>query len=313
MALDDTKTTTWVRDRLASLDPSADWRPDPQAARARLAARQAGRQARVARWSWRAAAAAVGLAILAAAPPVRLAAERAWEWLFARDVSVLRVDMERLPQAVREALQAPIITGRIEHRSVASLDEAARIAGFGVHRIAPALAFGTPEVALLLPLSGELVLRVGALEKAAASVNAGDVVVPPTWEGTRIRVETGALVLSEYGDVTLIETTPIGIAVPPDFDLPAFVLVALRLVGFDPAQAMMLAQRAAAGPVAFMAVPPQERVRISEVPLGAGMATLIRGLDDGELILIWHTADRVFALTGPLSDESALTVATSLE
>lgn len=312
MALDDT-TTTWVRDRLASLDPAADWRPDPQAARARLVARQAGRQGRVARWSWRVVPAALGLAILATAPPVRLAAERAWQWLFARDVSVLRVDTERLPQPVRDALQAPIVTGRIEHRSVAGLDEAARVAGFSVRRIPPALAFGTPQVAVLLPLSGELVLRVAALEKAAASVNAGDVVVPPDWEGTRIRVETGALVVSEYGDVSLIETTPIAIAVPPDFDLPAFVLVALRLVGFDRAQAAMLAQRTAAGPVAFLAVPPQERVRISEVPLGAGMATLVRGLDDGELILIWNTADRVFALTGPLSDDAALTVATALE
>jgi len=214
----------------------------------------------------------------------------------------------------RDALQSRVVTGRIDHRSVASLEEASRLSGFRARTVPVTVLPETPELSVVSALSGELVLSVSELTRAATSVGiANDVVVQSGWDGARIRVETGPLVLSEYGETTLIQSTPLTIAVPPGFDLPAFVEVAMRLLGFNAAQASALAQRAAAAPVAFLGIPPGERVRISEVPLGRGMGTMIRDLDEGELTLVWSTADRLYVLTGPIGDELAFSVANALE
>ncbi len=311
MALND--TPSWVNGRLSSLDVPADWQPETGAALGRLTARRSGQRARTVVWTWRVAMAAGVLALLAATPPMRVAAQRAWEVLFARDVSVLRIDMDAVPAAVWDALQTPVTTNGISHRSVASADEAARIAGFTVAQVPEGLMPATPAWSVVSPVSGELVLRVDALEKAAQVTGARDVVVPPDWDGARIRVETASLVLSAYGETMLMQTRPIAIAVPPGFDMPSFVAVALRLLGFDAAQASMLSQKTAVAPVAFLGIPRGERVQISEVPLGSGTGTLIRDLDGGDLTVIWSSVDRLYVLTGPIADDAAFAVANALE
>jgi hypothetical protein len=313
MALNET-TPAWVHDRLSATDAPNDWRPDSGAALARFGVRRDRHRRRVT-MAWQAATAAVVVALVAAsAPSVRVAAERAWDVLFARDVSVLRVDMDRMPAAVREALEANVVTGRINHQSVASLDEASRLSGFRVQAVPSTLLSGTPELSVVSPLSGELTLSVDSLTRAAKSVGvATEVVVNPRWEGAHLRVQTGALALSEYGATTLVQSTPLTIAVPPGFDMPAFVDVAMRLLGYSASQATALSQRAAAAPVMFYAVPPGQGVRVTEVPVGRAMATRVRDASDGTTTLIWSTDARLYLLTGPITDDLALSVANTLE
>ena len=312
MALNET-TPTWAHDRITAMEAPADWRPDAGAALGRLTARRDRRRRRV-KLAWQAAAAGIVVALLASAPSVKVAAERAWDVLFARDVSVLRVDMDRVPAAVREALEANVITGRIDHQSVASLNEASRLSGFRVQAVPPTLLGDTPELSVVSALSGELTLSVDSLTRAAKSVGvAADVVVNPDWEGARLRVQTGALVISEYGGTTLIQSTPLTIAMPPGFDMPAFVEVAMRLLGYSAAQSTAMSQRAAAAPVMFVAVPPGANVRVSEVPVGRQTGTLVRDTNEGSLTLIWSTDERLYALTGPITEQLALSVANSLE
>lgn len=308
MALNDT-TPTWAHDRIAAIDAPA-WRPDSGAALERLTARRDRHRRRVTK-AWQAAAAALVVALLASAPSVKVAAERAWEVLFARDVSILRVDRDRLPAAVRDALNANVVIGRINHQSVASLEEASRLSGFRVQAVPSTLLPDTPELSVVSAL---LTLSVDSLTRAAKSVGvAADVVVNPHWEGTRLSVQTGALVVSEYGATTLLQSTPLTLAMPPGFDMPAFVEVAMRLLGYNAVQATALSQRAAAAPVMFVAVPPHEDVRVSEVPIGSQMGTLVRDAEERSLTLIWSTRDRFYMLTGPIDDQLALSIANTLE
>ena len=95
--------------------------------------------------------------------------------------------------------------------------------------------------------------------------------------------------------------------------MPAFVEVAMRLLGYDAAQASALSQRVAAAPVMFLGVPPNAKVRVSEVSIGSQMGTLMRDADEGSLTLIWSTDDRLYVLTGPIDEQLALSVANSLE
>jgi hypothetical protein len=312
MALNET-TPTWAHDRISTMDTAGDWRPDSRAALGRLAARHERHRRRV-RMAWQATTAAIVIALLASAPSVKVAAERAWDVLFARDVSVLRIDMDRMPEAVRDALQANAIAGRIDHQSVASLEEASRLSGFRVQPVPSTLLPDTPELSVVSALSGELTLSVDTLARAAKSVGvAADVVVNPHWEGARLRVQTGPLALSEYGATTLIQSTPLTIAMPPGFDMPAFVEVAMRLLGYSAVQATALSQRAAAAPVMFLAVPPGQGVRVSEVPVGRGVGTLVRDTHEGTTTLIWSTEGRLYLLTGPIDDQLAVSVANTLE
>ena len=312
MALNET-TPTWAHDRIAAMDAPADWRPDARAALGRLTARRYRRRRRV-RIAWQAGTAVVVVALLASAPSVKLAAGRAWDVLFARDVSVLRVDVDRLPDAVRQALQANVNTNGLDAQSVASLDEASHRSGFTVRTVPSTLLPETPKVSVISPLSAELTLRVDDLTRAAQSVGvAADVVINPHWDGARLRVETSPFVLSEYGSTTLAQGRPLTIAMPPGFDMPAFVQLAMRLLGYDAAQASALSQRVAAAPVMFLGVPPNAKVRVSEVSIGSQMGTLMRDADEGSLTLIWSTDDRLYVLTGPIDEQLALSVANTLE
>ena len=88
----------WVDDRLARLEPSANWEPSVQANRERLdEARLVGQRRRPRAWMM-AAAAAVALIALARMPVARAVAQRCGEWL----VAASRVGGGRVP--VRQAL-----------------------------------------------------------------------------------------------------------------------------------------------------------------------------------------------------------------
>jgi hypothetical protein len=320
--------TEWVAERLAELEPPSQWHPDARAARERLA-RRTDRWAPWAIWACRAAASAAVLAIVATVPPVRLAAQRAWDVFFARDISVVQVDFGHVPDAVWAALQPPDAAWQFEGTSISGgLTEASHLAGFDVRTPAPNLVPGSPYLMLVTPMSGELVLKVDALERAARSVGLSDYVVPPEWEGARIRVSSGPAVGATYGArgaavprepvVMLVQMKPIAITVPSGFPVQAFAEFALRLFGIDPGEASALAVNAAVAPMAFLGIPNRPHVTVTQVPLrSGGTATMIHHLDDpqdGERVaMIWSRSDRIYMLTGSLTDDVALAVAESLK
>ena len=142
--------------------------------------------------------------------------------------------------------------------------------------------------------------------------------VRPEWEGVPIRVATGALVIASYpsSDVSLLQTPPIAITVPAAFDFPGFVEFALRLVGFQPPEAAALAAKTAVAPMAFLGIPRGDGVRVEEVVVRSGSATLIHELDQQshstEVTLIWSVADRLYVLSGPMTDDVAIRIANGL-
>jgi len=310
--------SAWVRERLAVLDVPREWEPDGPAARQRLEiARQRSASSSRA-WTWRLATAAAVMIMIGAIPAVQVAAQRAWDILFAREVSVLRIDLDNLPREISEALLSPGLIGGVSGHSVASLTDASAQAGFTVRSASSDLLPGTPEMTLVSPLTAELVLRVDALERAARRANVTDRAVRPEWAGVPIRLSTGALVIATYpsNGATLLQTTPIGITVPAAFDFPGFVEFALRLVGFQPPEAAALAARTAVGPMAFLGIPRSDRVRVEEVVVRSGIATLIHDLDEKDpaerVTLIWSGADRLYVLSGPMTDDVAIAIANGL-
>ncbi|HUA57534.1 MAG TPA: thioredoxin domain-containing protein [Verrucomicrobiae bacterium] len=95
MESSDRKTARFVDERLAALDPAADFRPDPAKALSRVEARDRRYRTVRRRWFWAvAAAAAVGLMALAAPVPCRAASTscvqpmgaRLWDSVFRKPV-----------------------------------------------------------------------------------------------------------------------------------------------------------------------------------------------------------------------------------
>jgi hypothetical protein len=323
MALDDAQRA-WVAQRLATLDTPPDWHPDGRAAVQRFASARDRRRRLSSTWTWRLVTASIILIALMATPTVRVAAQKAWQTLVARHVAVVEVDVARLPDAVKEALGDQDLGGHISMVSAFDIAEASRRAGFTVRQVPPPLLSVTPQMAVVSPFSMEdRVLSASALERAAKARGITDVTVPPAWDGVHIHVDVGSLVIANYSGQWLnesgpwlLQTTPISIRVPPDFDLPAFVDLSLRLLGLDAAQASTLSQKTVTSSMAFFVVDRTSHRSVAEVPLRSGIGTLIHdvGTDRREtLTLIWNTADRQYALHGAMPEYLAISIANAMQ
>jgi hypothetical protein len=90
-----------------------------------------------------------------------------------------------------------------------------------------------------------------------------------------------------------------------------------RILKVDPREARELARKFAANPGWLFAVPPEDRVEMREVALNSGAGMMIRDFDDNgqqeRVALLWSTSDRIYMLSGKMSENLAVTVANSVQ
>jgi len=194
----------WVDGRLAALEPQ--WRPDFARGRKLL---DAGLPKRQASLLWVAAAAACALGIVALAlPQTRAFAEQLWYRLVLGRVDVIRVDLSNLPLDTR-------VTANGVQEAVQDVDDAERIAGFRPYLPPHGVLRANPALMTIGLMTVEQTIGVREIETALRNVGAGDVRVPPEWDGMHLRAEVGPIVSASYADdVTILQARPIDLSVP---------------------------------------------------------------------------------------------------
>lgn len=294
--------TEWVDAKLANLTPG--WQPDTRQARARLRARLPleGGPRRLPL----AAGLAAALLVVAVLPATRAVGQRIWDQLFLRDVTVLRVDPNRLPMPLS------IHMGQNSPVRAATVQEAAQFAGFSP--VFPPDFGPAPELAVIGPISAAMNLNVEELRTALKGSGARDVRVPQEWDGVKIDIQLSPLVVASYSDDTsLMQLKPVALNAPAGFAMEELSEVAFRILGLGEREARQMAVKFTQHPTWFIAIPQDEAADIREVALQSGTGMLIRDTDeDTGLVttsLIWSTHDRTFLLSGKITEERAIRLA----
>lgn len=295
----------WVEGRLAALEPQ--WRPDFDRGRKLLDARLAKPKGSL---LWVAAGAACALGIVAIAlPQTRAFAEQLWYRLVLGRVDVIRVDFSNLPLETR-------VTANGVQEGVQDVDGAERLAGFRPYLPPEGMFLANPALTSIGLLTVEQTIDVREIETALRNVGAGDVRVPPEWDGMRLRAEVGPIVSASYADdVTILQARPIVLSVPSGFPLEHFTEIAFRSIGVSGGEARALARKFVANPAWFLDIPADEVVNIQEVSLRLGPGLLIEDFDDeGRLervTVLRNTIERIYCVSAK-SRELGLKVADAL-
>ena len=295
----------WVNSRLATLEPQ--WQPDFARGRNLLDAGLA-RPNRSLLWV---TAATVGVLCIAALaiPQTRAFAQQLWYRLVLGRVDVIRVDFSDLPLDIRvTANGAPV--------AAQDVDDAERKGGFKPHLPSNGVPRASPDLTVIGLLLAEQTIDVREIETALRNVGAGDVRVPPEWDGVRLRAEVGPIVSANYADeVMILQARPIDLSVPSGFPLKHFAEVAFRSFGVTDEEAKTLARKFVDDPAWFLDIPAGEVVNIEEVSLRAGPGLLIEDFaDNGELervTVLRSTNERIYSVSAK-SREVSLKVADAL-
>ena len=295
---------------MRTLDPPSQWTPDTEAALAQFRSQRTTRYS----WRWGAIAAGVAVAALLAWPEGRATAQRLWNIVMLGRADIVRVDWDRIP----DGLALPSVVGpKGQVEKAASREAATQKAGFDVRLPRHGIISGDPAFTVVGPLAVELQLRKADLAAALESARITDLSVPSVWDGTKITMHSGPLVQADYQDVSIVQTRPISVVTAPGVLLSDVVEVALRLAGVNRAEAHRLAARMAESPGLLLGVTSEDAVTIREVALRDGVGTLLHDLDEGgrseRLTLLWSTNDRLYILSGSISDDLAVQVANAMQ
>ena len=305
------------------LDPPETWDPAPAIALARFRARveeaEATRALGSSRvWRWLGAVAAVCL-VLIVMPATRAGAQRLWDVFFSQRLEMVRLEIDRLPRSFTD--QHIQMTGA--NMSVANLEEAAQHVRFAPRLPDPgwdasvaAMVAGPPRLMVAGAVSIESRVDVGDLENAARRAGLSDVHFPSAWDGARIAVHSSPIAVAEYPRFQLAQVLPLAITTPPGFELGAFTERVLRIGGLTASAAREYSAQMTAAPFAMFAVSPKDALTMQRVTVGTSQATLVHEVNDdgtpGDTVLVWTTADRLYMLTGRLTDSELLAIADAI-
>jgi hypothetical protein len=297
----------WVDRQLASL-PMIDREPNAARGLAILKSRERHRRG----WILALATASVSCVALLALPGTKAFAQRLWDSLFLTRAEVVRVSFEDVPQA----LSADILRGGAGPEGVRDIDEAERKAGFRPIIPRAGILSSAPSFSVSETLEARLMLRRADLLKALQKAGVSNVDVPVTWDGAPIGARVGPVVVADYGQATVLQCKSIMLVVPPGFDTPRFVQVALRILGADEREARRMSDKFAANPAWFWGIPRDKQATIQEVSLASGHGVYIEefdthGVREGAAV-IWNTPDRTYLVGGRISRELAMAVANSI-
>ena len=304
----------WVSNRLALLDPPAQWTADANIAYDGFCASRITKRVR---WQWAAAAAALLVVAVSLIPPARAVAQRMLQFVMLSRVEVIRVDVDQVPDDIKAALSAHIVTSPGQPQSASDVAEASRNVGFPVRLPLTTVLAGTPKLSTLGSLTAQIDLDVDALKRGLDRVGATDLNIPADWMNARIIVFVSRSAIAEWHELTLMQAQPVFVSAAPNVQLRQLAEIGLRILGVSPHPAKELAKRMSSNPGVLLAIPKDEAATIREVALRTGTGTLIHSLEDDGSIqrteLIWATSDRLYALSGRMSDELGIAVANSID
>ena len=280
----------WVAERLAKTE--VEWAPRLGRGLALLDARRPQPKGMTA---WAAVAVtAVALTLVAAFPGSRAIEQDLWYRVLMNRIAVVQIDLSRL------ALDTSIsMNGNLS--AVSNAQEAELKAGFRPY-LPPV---GAPlELQVIGPVAVRQTVRVRALEEALQRSGVTDVAVPLEWDGVVVRAEIGATVMAGYpGDVQLLQLRPIALQLPAGFPLARFAETAMRSVGMGWWEARVFGAQFARNPAWLIDVSPEDRIKLSEIPLHGGMGILAEDIDEHEkaerFTIIHGTQERLYLVSAP--------------
>jgi hypothetical protein len=314
------EVSRWVQARAAELDPPAGWKPDADLAAMRFHAKLAEtsrRGARQARLSWVLAAAATAAAVIVAAPGARVLAQQVWQMLTVKRVGFIRVNSwpEGVPSPAVKLMGAPVPP--LPARDAA--DAAWRV-HYGPRLPRPGVLSGSPQLLTTFALAAGTVVHVADLRLALAKAGVAGLTVPDQWDGAQLALHTSGIVIAQWPDVVLVQSLPLTLTAPANFDFNAFSTVIFGILGVGPSQAQQLAQQM--GTVPPWLAPVGEGLRqnfaMEQIALNSGPATLVTDVasDAGaspQITILWSAPDRVYALQGKLSRDLMIATANAVE
>jgi hypothetical protein len=307
----------WVASQTAYLDPPAGWQADPAAALRRFHMRQQANRPRASwrRWTTWAAAAALAAGIVLLLPAARVAAQQLWQFLTVRQVAFVRV--KEWPEGVPSP-QVKIIGAVIPPLPAGDLDQVRWRVHYEPRLPRPGVLSGSPRLSTTFPVSAGTLIHAADLQLALNKAGVAGETVPAQWEGAQLALHTSAVAIAEWPDIVLVQSLPLTLTAPSNFDFSAFSALVLRVLGVGPDEARRLAQRM--GTVPPWLAPIGENLRqggMEEITLNSGPATLFRetGRDGGvwRTSVIWSVPDRVYVLSGKLSRELTISAANAVQ
>ena len=252
--------------------------------------------------------------LLIISPDMRTAAAQMWRTITMSRVDVVRVDFDDLPDEA--ASLSPQALVKLNPPMVAQgLAEAQARVGF-VPRL-PQGVLGSPvRLSTMGKLSIGTVLRGSDVHLALSRAGINDEIVPNEWDGAHLALHFGESVIAEWPEISLMQSLPPALVTPPDFDFGSFARVMLRAAGMARVPAERYGRRMAVAPALLIGVGAGDDVALREVELKPGRATAIESFDDDghsvRMEVIWAVADRVYLLSGMMSQDRAVAIANTV-
>jgi len=298
----------WVAEQMSLLDPPADWQIDAIGAlgRFRAQAKRAGRRP-APRWMpWALAAAVLSTGVVAqqiwqrttVSPRVAFIHVDPWP----EDVPAPRINPLAQPLPPIPAADLDQVRWRVHYDP--------RLPRYGV-------LSGTPKLSTVFPVAAGIVVHTADFQRALDKVGIS-ATVPREWDGAQLALHTSDMVIAEWPDVVLVQSLPLTLTAPGNFDFAAFSTLYLRILGVSPLEAQRLAQRAGTSPPWLAPLDRGFLSDMEEVQLRSGPATVAvvknhwnnsRNL----VMMVWSTSDRIYGLQGTISRELAIAAADSVQ
>jgi hypothetical protein len=287
----------FVNDRLAAVAPPDAWTPDTGAALRRHHLRRREEWRRGPGFWWKMAMAAAVVLAIALVPPARGLAQRLWNLFKVNRVEITRIDFDRLPDHC--SLRAHLIRRPGDAVPVENLDAVRARLGFAPRLPRPGALSGEPAFSVLGPIVYGTTIKTADLKQLLHTAGIEGETVPSAWEGARLVLECKGVALASWRDTTLMQSLPMTMAAPDNFDLRAFTALVLRGLRVPRLEAERIAVRMAANPALMMPIGMDENSGLREVTLRSGPATLLYDYDEDHpgriqrLTLIWSASDRI--------------------
>jgi hypothetical protein len=220
-----------------------------------------------------------------------------------------REELRALPASVRSILVHP----DPPEIPVSTFAEAVRRAEFEP-RLPHALP--SPKLSVVAPIRTKVTIRARELQASLATIPETDHFFPRTWDGVIFEVNISAGIVADYGRFCLGQRLPLELRAPDGFPVDQFLKVLFRIGGLNAADAAALAKRSRSSPGEFLLVAPRYRIDPKDMLVASDEGVLLRyASDDGvkRLTLAWHARNRVYFLSGALTEVEAMAIANSLK
>ncbi len=312
----DTDLAAWAGKHLRALDPPASWQPDTSAAHARVKARL--RDSPTGRPTWGGVSAVAGSVVCVlfiTSPSMRATATQLWRTITMSRVDVVRVDFDVLPDEA-SSLRPQTLVKPDPPRVAHGLAEAQARVGFAPRL--PQGILGSPvRLSTMGALSIGTVLRVSDVHLALSRAGIRDEIVPNEWDGAQLVLSVGKTVVAEWPEISLTQGVPPALVTPPNFDFGSFARVMLRAAGMARVPAEQYGRRMAVAPALLFGIGVADDVMLRDVKLHQGRATMMQSFDDDghsvRMEMIWAVADRVYLLSGMMSQDQAVAIANAVQ